>query len=428
MPESRGPVLGVIADDYTGATDVATALRRAGLRPAVVFGGEPNQPIRLDGIDAVVVALKIRTVPAADAVRAALAAADWLRGLGAETLYYKYCSTFDSTDSGNIGPVVDALLDRTGAGSTIICPTSPQHGRTVYGGLLFVHDQLLSDSPMRFHPLTPMTDANLVRVLGRQTAHRVGLLPHAVVRAGSDAVRARLAAMAADGVRHIVVDSIDDADLDVVAAASEGLPVLTGAAGLAGALRRPGQPPHPAANTEVGPSTPLPVGPSVVLAGSCSATTLRQVAHARDRMPSHRLDPRHTPTPAEMRDSALAWMRDNVAAGPLLVYSSAPPEDRAPEEVDSVVWSDVFEQILGEVASLARELGARRIVVAGGETSGAVIQSLGVTGVRVEGEEARGVPWCVTTDATPIALLLKSGNFGEQDLLSRAVVGEGALR
>ncbi|TRW44530.1 four-carbon acid sugar kinase family protein [Georgenia yuyongxinii] len=412
-------VLGCIADDYTGATDVACALRRAGYRPAIFFGGPPAGTEGLGDADAVVIALKIRTVPAERAVAQAAEAAEWFAGHGVRRVYYKYCSTFDSTDEGNIGPVTDALVDGAGADVTIVCPASPEHGRTVYGGHLFVHDVLLSESSMRHHPLTPMTDANLVRVLGRQTPHRVGLVPHAVVRSGPDAVRARIEALAADGVRHVVTDAIDDGDLAVLVAATASLPVLTGAAGLASALGAGGTAPTATARA-------LPTGPAVVLAGSCSQTTLEQVVHARERMPSYRLDPLATPDPADMRDRALAWLADHQGRGPVLVYSSASPEERrAAAHVLGARAPEVFEEILGALALQARDDGARRLVIAGGETSGTVIASLGVGSVLVAGEEDAGVPWCLTTDAPETALLLKSGNFGGRDLLVRATTSMG---
>lgn len=441
-------VLGVVADDYTGATDVACALRRAGYRPAIFFGGPPSGTDGLGDTDVVVIALKIRTVPAAQAVARAGEAAAWFEELGVERVYYKYCSTFDSTDEGNIGPVTDALVDRAGATVTIICPAAPEHGRTVYGGHLFVNDVLLSESPMRHHPLTPMTDSDLVRVLGRQTPHRVGLLPHAVVRSGPDAVRERVAALAADGVRHVVADAVDKDDLAVLAAATASLQVLTGAAGLAAALGA-GQAPVAGVTAPVadapaveGGAAPdraagagaaemarhLPAGPTVVLAGSCSQATLEQVAYARERMPAYRLDPLATPDPADMREQAFAWLAAHQGDGPVLVYSSAGPQERrAAAHVFGARTPAIFEEVLGAVARQAREGGARRFVVAGGETSGAVIAGLGIGSVLVAAEEDPGVPWCLTTEGPATALLLKSGNFGGRDLLVRATTSTGGV-
>ncbi|MFU8872746.1 3-oxo-tetronate kinase [Micromonospora sp. SL4-19] len=416
-----GPVLGCIADDYTGGTDVAAALRRAGLRTVLLFGA-PEAGRQLPPCDAAVVALKSRTVPARDAVPQSLKVQRWLRDQGVELVYFKYCSTFDSTDAGNIGPVADALLDTAGAPMTLICPASPEHGRTVYRGHLFVGDTLLSESPMRHHPLTPMTDANLVRVMGRQTPHPVGLLPLSVVRAGREAVAARLAQLHADAVRHVVVDATDDDDLDVVAAAAGSFAVLTGGAGLAravGAATAQG-----AATVGTPRPAPLPAGAGLVLAGSCSAATLAQVDHARSAFPSHRLDPAATPDPNELLATAAAWLHEHIGEAPLMIYSSAPVEQRqAAIAALGPGTAEILEQTLGALARTAVDLGVRRLVVAGGETSGAVVSALGVDAVVVDREEDRGVPWCITPEPPVLGLLLKSGNFGRPDLLVRAVKG-----
>ncbi|MBE1582404.1 3-oxo-tetronate kinase [Nonomuraea angiospora] len=396
------PLLGCVADDYTGGTDVAAALRRSGLRTVLIFG-VPGPATALPDSDAVVVALKTRSIPAGEAVAASLAVQRWLGERGVRRLYVKYCSTFDSTDQGNIGPVADALTEAAGARLTVVCPAAPEHGRTVYQGHLFVGDRLLSESSMRHHPLTPMTDPDLVRVLGRQTPHRVALVAHETVRRGAGAVRAALDALGAQDVRYAVTDALDDRDLDVIARATAHLPVVTGAAGLAGALET-------ARHEQAVPA--LPTGPGVVLAGSCSAATLEQVALARRRMPSYRLRAEQD-GPVE---EALGWLKANLAAeGRALVYSSAPPEERSPGAAGPL------ERALAAVAVRAAGLGARRIVVAGGETSGAVVNALGVTGAVVGAEADRGVPWLLTTGHPSLALLLKSGNFGRPDLLVTAL-------
>ncbi|WP_328463384.1 four-carbon acid sugar kinase family protein [Actinoplanes sp. NBC_00393] len=400
--------LGCIADDYTGGTDVAAALRRAGLRTVLLFG-TPDPALELPDCDAVVVGLKTRTVTATDAVQQSLHVRDWLTRHGVDRVYFKYCSTFDSTDDGNIGPVTDALLDTADEAMTLICPASPEHGRTVYQGHLFVNGVLLSESPMRHHPLTPMTDPSLVRVMSRQTPHPVGLLTLPVVRAGHEAVHTELDRLRADGVRHVVVDATQDSDLDTVAAAAQRFGVLTGGAGLAGAYGRVAFPARLAADT-----TPQPPsgGPGIILAGSCSAATLEQVARARSVFPAYRLDPAAEP---DLLRRATAWLTANLGETPVLIYSSAPPEQRVPGA------ADLLERTLGALAHAAVDLGARRIVVAGGETSGAVVSALGIGAVIVAGEEDRGVPWCHTTGTPALRLLLKSGNFGSPDLLVRAM-------
>lgn len=411
--------LGCVADDYTGGTDVAAALRRAGQRTVLMFG-EPDATSSLPQCDAVVVALKSRTVPAADAVASSLRTYRWMADNGVRRTYFKYCSTFDSTDSGNIGPVTDALLDATGTTTTVVCPASPEHGRTTYQGHLFVGDVLLSESSMRHHPLTPMTDANLVRVLGRQTPHPVGLLSLDTVRAGAEEIRARLAILASEGARHVVVDAVTDADLDAIADATSSLALLTGGAGLARAVGA-----FSAASTSPGhDGASLPAGPGVILAGSCSAATLGQVEQARTRFPSYRLDPVSTPDPDDLLAQAVSWLADHAGQGPVLLYSSATPDQReAAVAAMGPSTAEVLERTLGSLARSAVAAGARRVVVAGGETSGAVVSALGVRTVLVTAEEDRGVPWCVSDGEVPLGLLLKSGNFGRPDLLVRAMDG-----
>ncbi len=410
--------LGCIADDFTGGTDVAAALRRSGLTVALLFE-VPGPAAEVPVADAVVIALKTRTVEAAEAVRQSLAALSWLQERDTQRFYFKYCSTFDSTPAGNIGPVADALLEELGEDTTLVCPASPEHGRTTYLGHLFVHDELLSESPMRNHPLTPMTDSKITRVLGRQTDGSVALLPLASIQAGPDEVSRRLKELADEHVRYVVVDAISEPDLGAIARGASSLRLLTGGAGLAGAwatvlvgrLERDDTPAQ----------SQLPVGPSVVLAGSCSAATLGQVAEAVSIMPSLRLDPARTPSPESMLAQARQWLKENLQPGPVLIYSSAEPEQqqtaRATLGPDA---AEIFEHTLSALAVEAVRLGARRLVVAGGETSGAVVQALDVHSVVVDSEEARGVPWCVTPGVDPLALLLKSGNFGDRDLLVRA--------
>jgi uncharacterized protein YgbK (DUF1537 family) len=410
--------LGCIADDFTGGTDVAAALRRAGLSVTLHFG--LPDPADQTTSDAVVIALKTRTMAAADAVDQSLSALDRLRDRGVEQVYFKYCSTFDSTPEGNIGPVADALLGRLGESMTLVCPASPEHGRTVYQGHLFVGDTLLSESSMRHHPLTPMTDAKLQRLLAPQTDGRLGLLPLATVREGADAVTLALKRLADEQVRHVVVDAVTEADLAAVASGSRGLRLFTGGAGLAGSLAaRLG----PGPGSEATPHEP-PWGPGLVLAGSCSAATLAQVAAAAEVLPAYRLDPAAIPDAEAMLDRAREWLRRTWGEGPVLVYSSAGPDDRARARAAmGANTSDILERTLGQLAREAVALGATRVVVAGGETSGAVVQALGVRSVVVDGEADRGVPWCRTSGTPSLALLLKSGNFGAPDLLVRAVEG-----
>ena len=418
-------MIGAIADDFTGGTDVAVAFRRAGLRTVVVFG-DPTSAGDLPEHDALVVALKTRTIDADDAVRQSLDAAEWLRSRGADQLFFKFCSTFDSRPEGNIGPVADALADLLGAARAAVVPASPEHLRTQYLGHLFVDRVLLSDSPMRHHPLTPMTDSYIPRVLETQTERAVGLVDLRDVQRGRQHIRSLFDAAEAAGTRYVVVDAITDDDLVEIGFACLSDPLVTGAAGLAGGLgvarsatlRAQGAAP-------VGPLDMDPIGDSLsaVLAGSCSARTLEQIAHMQADHESFRLDPLVTPDSRELADAALAWVDARSGSSAPLIYSSLPPAEL--QRVQAALGVDgaslILETAMGYVAQGLVERGIRRIVVAGGETSGAVVTALNVAGGTIGEEVAPGVPWIYTTGETPIALLLKSGNFGEPGLLSRSV-------
>jgi 3-dehydrotetronate 4-kinase len=424
---------GCIADDYTGGTDVAAGLRRAGRRVALVFG-VPTSDQSLPPCDAAVVAMKIRTAPVERATEDVAAAHAWLTAQGVQRFYYKYCSTFDSTPHGNIGPITDLLLQLTGMHTSVICPSSPIHGRTVYQGHLFVGDRLLSESPLRRHPLTPMTDPDLIRFLAHQTTGRVGLVSWPQVATGPSAVREAVDRLARSAVRHVVTDAITPDDLRTIVAAMHDRALLTGGAGLAEAWAElVADCLYAGAGTRAGDtslslsderSTRVPDvsgGNTLVLAGSCSAATLAQVSEAKAVFPSFRLDPVRTPDPAQMLEEAIAWLQAQPSGRPRLIYSSAPQAER--EAAVAAMGSgtaDHLEDVLGALAVHAAAAGTRRFVVAGGETSGAVVSALGIQQVLVEEELEAGVPWCITEGHRPLRLLLKSGNFGSSRLLVEA--------
>jgi len=415
-------LLGVIADDITGATDIALMLLKGGMRTTQVIGvPEPGAMPR--DADAVVVALKSRTAPADDAITQSLRAAEELRKAGARQLFFKYCSTFDSTDAGNIGPVADALLDMTGSEMTVVCPAFPATGRTIYRGPLFVGDVLLSDSGMKDHPLTPMTDANLVNVMARQSRHGVGLIHLSLIVQGPDAVKTALLEIAAGGKRYAVTDAVEDAHLETIAAACAEFKLLTGGSGLAlgvpenfirqGLL-------EPASY----PEAPRVEGRTAVIAGSCSTATLGQLAHVRDNLswPSRRIDPLAGDDPAGAIDQAVSWAADQANDTPPVIYASADPaeiraiQDRLGREAAGAR----VEDILSGTAKRLAERGFSRLIVAGGETSGAVMQALGVAVLDIGPEIDPGVPWTVAHGAAPLALALKSGNFGAEDFFHKA--------
>ncbi|MFJ5098791.1 3-oxo-tetronate kinase [Streptomyces sp. NPDC088557] len=436
-----GPApLGVIADDFTGATDVAVALRRAGLRTLLFFGvpdgageeGQASPTARLPEHEALVVALKSRMVPAADAVASSLGALEWLRERGAGQIYFKFCSTFDSTPRGNIGPVLDRLAEATGAGTVPLTPSSPEHLRTQYQGCLFVDDVLLGESHMRDHPVTPMTDSYLPRLLRAQTREQVTLIGHRTVREGWAAVRAALAAAGARGARYALADGIDESDLRTLGRAALGSPLVAGAAGLAAGLahayaeertgrtRRTGR--YGADGEKAAEDTRTALGgPAAVLSGSCSRRTLEQLAALTDAgRPGYYLDAVAIPDPVALAGAALAWY-DTLPVGgdaPVLYSSAAPERLRETQRALGAERSAaVLEEATGLIAAGLAERGVRRLVAAGGETSGAVVAALRVTGAHVGAEAARGVPWIHPLGDRPLALLLKSGNFGGPGLL-----------
>ena len=425
MPANR-ILLGCIADDMTGATDLANTLVREGMRTVQMIG-VPPPGIAVPDSDAVVVALKSRTIPAAEAIEQSLAALAWLRPAGARQYFFKYCSTFDSTDQGNIGPVADALLAALDAGFTIACPAFPENGRTIFQGHLFVGRQLLSESGMRHHPLTPMTDSDLVRVLGRQTKAKVDLVPYATVRQGPAAIDAAFAALSAAGARHAIVDAVEDQQLRDIGTAAANLALVTGGSGIAIGLpenfRRKGLL-GPAAGAD---ALPAIRGTAAVLSGSASTATLGQVEAFRAARPAFRLDPLALARGEDQAAAAVAWARPLLAGGPVLIYASAPPAEVAAAQaaLGRERAGALIEAALAAVARGLVEAGVRRLVVAGGETAGAVVQALGVRALRIGPQIDPGVPATVSLDERPLALALKSGNFGGVDFFAKAI---GLLR
>ncbi|MBB5753455.1 3-oxo-tetronate kinase [Prosthecomicrobium pneumaticum] len=415
-------LLGAIADDLTGATDLALMLAREGMKTVQVVG-TPPPGFDLGDAEAVVVALKSRTIPAAEAVALSLEAARALREAGARQLIFKYCSTFDSTEKGNIGPVAEALMDFLGVPLSIACPAFPANKRTVYRGHLFVGDQLLSDSPMKDHPLTPMRDANLVRVLQAQTRLPVGLVPREVVAKGAEGIRAAFAAAVAEGPRLMIVDAIEDDDLRAIGAAAAEMALVTGGSGIAIGLpenfRRAGL-----IEGRTGPAKlEAPAGRPVILAGSCSAATRRQVAAAiAAGLPALKIEPLAIAEGRETAETVLAFIAA-AGDGPALAYASDTPEAVAKAQAALGVEraGALVEHLFAEVATRLREKGYTRFLVAGGETSGAVVQALGVPALAIGPEIDPGVPWTLSLgDDRPVALALKSGNFGTDDFFLKA--------
>ncbi|WP_434774800.1 3-oxo-tetronate kinase [Pseudomonas oryzihabitans] len=415
------PLLGCIADDFTGATDLANMLVRGGMRTVQVIG-VPAADAELEAADAVVVALKSRTTPAAEAVSESLAALAWLRQRGCRQFFFKYCSTFDSTAEGNIGPVAEALQEALDCDFTLACPAFPETGRTLFRGHLFVQDQLLSESGMQHHPLTPMGDANLVRVLQAQSRGTVGLLRYDQVAKGPEAVRAAIDELRRSGHRLAIADALSDADLHTLGAACAELPLVTGGSGIAQGLpenfRRAGLlQAHDAAALD------LPAGGEAVLAGSASQATNGQVAAWLEAgRPALRLDPLALARGDDSIDAALAWAREQGQA--VLIYATSPADEvkAIQRELGVARAGELVERALGLIARGLFDQGVRRLVVAGGETSGAVVQALGVQSLRIGAQIDPGVPATLGQVAgEPLALALKSGNFGSRDFFAKAL-------
>ena len=413
-------LLGAIADDFTGATDLAGLLARSGVKVSLRIG----VPDTLPGDDAApfeVIALKIRTAPVAEAVDGATQALSWLKAAGAERFFWKYCSTFDSTAEGNIGPVAEALMAATGADQTIYCPAFPENGRSIFMGNLFVGEQPLAESPMKDHPLTPMRDSNLMRLLAPQCTKPVGLANRLTVARGADALSARLTALRGEGVAHVVVDAVADEDLTTIAKACRDMRLMTGGSAVAMALPRLWL--DDGLLSEAAALEPPAIAPgAVLLSGSCSAMTNRQVAAYEPHGPRFQLDP--LALAENGPDEASNWLKNQPADATPLVYATADPASvKATQDKLGVAKAGaIVEEALASLAITARETGRRRFVVAGGETSGAVTQALGVSALTIGAEIAPGVPWCFAkSGGNDIAITLKSGNFGAETFFTDAL-------
>ncbi|NNH55429.1 four-carbon acid sugar kinase family protein [Rhizobium laguerreae] len=418
--------LGSIADDYTGASDLANTLTKNGLR-TVQTVGIPDPSLALPDVDAVVVSLKIRSVPASDAVAAAARAERWLRRRGAGHVLYKICSTFDSTDAGNIGPVTEALSEAAGGGLVLVTPAFPETGRTVYLGHLFVGGQPLDESPLKDHPLNPMHDANLVRVLTRQSRNAVGLIDLTTITAGPGAVKARLDALRAAGVTAVIADAIFERDLETLGEVALETPVSTGASGLglglARALLRSGRISSGDATTA---DAIRPVGGlSAIVAGSCSKATLHQLDIAERSMPVLRLDPERLLAGPDEIAAAISWAGDRISTGPVVIAASAAPEtvSRLQSLYGREASGHAIETATSIITAELVERGVRRLVVAGGETSGAAVDRLAIPAFLIGPEIAPGVPVLRTIGNAQgdMLLALKSGNFGGEDFFTAAL-------
>ena len=418
-------LLGCIADDFTGATDLANNLVRAGMRVVQTIG-VPTAPLDVE-VDAVVVALKSRTTAAAEAVAESLVALQWLQAHGSSQIYFKYCSTFDSTNQGNIGPVIEALMAEIGADFTIATPAFPDNGRTVFKGYLFAGDVLLSESGMQNHPLTPMTDANLVRVLQAQCKRKVGLIDYRTVAKGEQAIALRIQELKTQGVGIAIVDALSNDDLLRLAPALKDLPLVTAGSGVAIGLP---------ANWGITPSIqavalPPPQGARAIVSGSCSLATQQQVrSFIANGGPAYIVDPLQVAAGVDVVAQALAWAKPLLGSSPILIYSSAEAQSVqiVQQQLGTGAAGELVERTLAAIAQGLVQEGVGQLVVAGGETSGACVQALGINQMQIGPQIDPGVPWCFAKSSNArgaslgrgLHIALKSGNFGSADFFSKA--------
>ncbi|MGH1414169.1 MAG: 3-oxo-tetronate kinase [Pelagimonas sp.] len=414
-------IFGAIADDFTGATDLAGLLARSGVRVSLRMG-VPDQPAK-DPAAFEVIALKSRTAPVAEAVAETRKALAWLQNAGARRFFWKYCSTFDSTAEGNIGPVAEALMADLGVDQTIYCPAFPENGRSIFMGNLFVGQQPLAESPMKDHPLTPMQDSNLMRLLRPQVTKPVGLADRLTVARGAAALRAALDDHKRQGTAHVVVDAVANSDLEIIAEACRDMVLMTGGSAVAMPL-----PALYLADGTLSADAPKAQTPKlgtggIVLSGSCSSMTNKQVADYLARgTAAYQLDPLQL---AEQGiQPVLDWLKSqDLNAFPMIYATASPASVKAAQAKLGVATAgEMIENVLATCALTAREMGARRFIAAGGETSGAITKALDVAQLDIGAEIAPGVPWCfATSDRKQIALTLKSGNFGTETFFADAL-------
>ena len=414
--------LGCIADDFTGATDLANMLVKGGLKTIQLLG-TPSKNDVVPSVDAVIIALKTRTIPVGDAIEQSLQAMNWLKTAGAKQFFFKYCSTFDSTDEGNIGPVIDALMAGLETQFTIACPAFPETERTIFKGHLFVGDKLLSDSPMKDHPLTPMTDSNLVSTLSRQTSQKVGLVEYTNISRGPTEIRKAFNQLQKGGVAIAVTDVLNDEHLYFLGEAVKDFKLITGGSGIA--LGLPSQLNSHKNHKEETTVHKLPevLGKELILSGSCSEMTLAQVNEFSKKYCTLKLNPVELAESNSALDNAVDWVIQAKGKEPILVYASAPPDavKEAQQRLGRDLASSTVENALAKIARAAVQNGFRRIVVAGGETAGAVVSNLGIKGIMIGEQIDPGVPTTVSIGNPSIGLVLKSGNFGSADFFEKAL-------
>jgi len=414
-------LLGAVADDFTGATDLANTLVQQGMRVTQLIG-VPDENTDIGDAQAVVIALKSRMAPPEDAVEWSLQAIKWLQERSTHQFFFKYCSTFDSTAQGNIGPVGDAMHEYLGSDITVICPAFPDNGRTIYKGNLFVNEVLLSESPMRNHPLTPMRDSNLIRIMDAQSKLKTHGVDLNVVRQGSAAILCEMNSLRTNGYSYCVVDATNNEDLDALGAALADHVFVTGGSAVARGLPTNYRKAGMLGDPEL-PVLPKTKGRSIVLAGSCSVATRAQIALVSDLWPVFKIDVNALADGTLSTVMITDWVLNQDPKKPVLIYASADPDEVAETQGKYGVEKagKLVEDVMGQTAFALSKAGVGKFVVAGGETSGAVVEALKIKGLRIGPEIDPGVPWTESIGETPVALALKSGNFGADDFFVKAL-------
>ena len=417
--------LGIIGDDFTGSSDIANNLKKSGMQVSM-YAGVPNllpEEIKKEQTDAAVIALKTRTIPIEDAIRESLEALSWLKDCGCEQFIFKYCSTFDSTKEGNIGPVTDAIMEELNTNFTIACPSFPDAGRTVYFGHMFVNGKPLNESGMENHPLTPMTDHNLVRWLGHQTKNNVGLIDFETISKGENSVKEKIRNLKKDGYKYAIIDTNKNDDFDIICNAVKNLPFLTGGSGIALGLPKIYKDKGllSVSNFQI----PKNNSNAIILSGSCSVTTINQINIYKENNPSFYISPDEVINNEDLIEKVLSWIKDNETQSPL-VYSSSDIKSVSEKQ------KQYGQELLANKIEKFFELLSKRLVKdnfgtfisAGGETSGAVIKGLGIQELKIGKEISHGVPalWSPESNGNkPVSVTLKSGNFGQDDFFTRAL-------
>lgn len=407
--------IGVIADDFTGATDAASFIVKNGLT-AIQFSGVPDNNISIE-TDTCVIALKSRSCSVAEAIEASLQACRWLKDQGCTLIYFKYCSTFDSTSDGNIGPVVDALMRELNTSKTIVCPALPVNGRTVYQGHLFVYEQLLSESGMRNHPITPMTESNLIKLMEAQSQGKAGLVKYEELTDVSS-IKTRFLQLERQSYKYFICDTITQDNLNQIGEACADFDLVTGGSGLVGAIAKA------ASNNAVhnqAAFVPRKQGKGLIISGSCSVMTNKQVEEYSQHAPSYQIDVEMCINNPQYVNQVLGWVlsQSDVQLYPL-VYATVPANHlSAIQEKYGATASEKIEALFHKLVCLLQEYEYHTIISAGGETSGTVTQALNINGLLVGQEISPGVPWVSSLDGK-IALALKSGNFGDEAFFKKA--------